>query len=428
MTEQFDWTVAHADKVLTPDDAAALVRDGDLVNCSLPEPTAFLYAVAAREELRGVTMFMPTPRKGGVAVARHPGITVQSPFVSQIQRRAGAESQVIPLRLQDWAGYFRRHPGRVSVVQVATPQPDGTVRPGSVLAGNAGMVHRQRRPDDIVIGLVNPVVPQIPGDAYHVDDFDHLIEIPREGAAPIFDERTPPAELDAYIEALDELIPDGATVQSGVGGLTEVALSTMTHKRDLGIHTEIMCQGLADLMRSGAANGSRKEQYPNQAVFTISLPETFSYIDRNPACRLTHADIALDPTVIARNPNMRCLNGAIEVDLLGQVNAEMINGEQFSGVGGQLDFLRGCQMADDALAIHMLPSTAGAARQSRIVPRLGENSVTATRYDTQVIVTEFGIAHLKDASVAERAGRLIGIAHPDHRAELTDEAERAGLI
>jgi 4-hydroxybutyrate CoA-transferase len=428
MPDEFDWTAAYADKVITPADAARAVGSGDRVMCSLPEPVAFLEALAERNDLSDVSVFVPAPRRGGVAVARHPGIEVSAPFVSQIFRQAGVHAEVVPLRLQDWAGYARRNPARVCVVQVATPLPDGTVRPGSVIAGNAAMVHRDRRPGDLVFGLVNPVVPQVHGDAFHVDDFDALIEIPSDGAVPLYDERTPPAELEPFIGALDELIPDGATVQSGIGGLTEIALSAMTHKKDLGIHTEVLCQGLIDLMRSGAANGSRKTIYENQAVFTISLPETFAYIDDNPACRITHADVALDPRVIAQNRAMRCVNSAVEVDLLGQVNAEMIKGAQFSGVGGQLDFLRGCQLADDALSIHMLSSVAGNGTTSRIIPRIGTNTVTATRYDTQVVVTEYGIAWLRDASVRQKAERLIAVAHPDHRAELTEAARRDGLL
>ena len=423
-----NWTVTHASRLITSIAAAAEVRPGDSIMCGLPEPTQFLYDLAARDDLHDVALFMPTPRKGGVAVARHPGIEVRAPFVSQILRRAGAQSEVVPLRLQDGGGYGRRTAARIRVVQVGIPRLDGTVPAGSVLAGNGGLVHYDRRPDDLVFALVNPVVPMVPGDGFHVDDFDGLIEVPLDGAVPVFDERTPPAELDAFVGALDDLIPDGSTVQSGVGGLTEVAMSAMTHKRDLGIHTEIMCQGLADLMRSGAANGSRKPQYEGRAVFTISLPETFSYIDRNPMCRMTHGNEALDPSVIAANPSMRCVNGAVEVDLLGQVNAEMIGGHQWSGVGGQLDFLRGCQMSDDALAIHLMPATAAGGAASRIVPRIGENAVTATRYDTQAVVTEFGVAWLKDATVRQRAERLIAVAHPDHRAELTDAAQQAKLV
>ena len=427
MPEPFDWAATYASKVITPAAAAATVNSGDRVMCSLPEPTAFLAALAQRADLTGVTLFMPTPRKGGVLVAEHPGIEVQSPFVSQILRQAGATAEVVPLRLQDWAAYARRAPGRVAVVQVAAPLADGTVPAGSVLAGNGGMVQRDRRRGDLVFALVNPVVPRVHGQTFHIDDFDALIEIPSHDATPVFDERTPPTDLDPFIAALDELIPDGATVQSGVGGLTEIALSSLTHKQDLGIHTEIMCQGLADLMRTGAANGSRKAVHTGKAVFTIALPDTFAYINDNPACHIDHGEYVLDPRVIAQNPSMRCINAAIEVDLLGQVNAEMINGTQFSGVGGQLDFLHACQMNDDALAIHLMPSTAGVAT-SRIVPRIGVNAVTATRYHSQVVVTEFGIAWLKDATVRQKAERLIAIAHPDHRAGLTEAAQRSGLI
>ncbi|MDG2114825.1 MAG: acetyl-CoA hydrolase/transferase C-terminal domain-containing protein [Actinomycetota bacterium] len=428
MPTDFDWTAAYADKVRTPAQAAAVVNSGDSVMCGLPEPTAFLEALGERTELDSVTAFVPAPRRGGVAVARNPGIAVQAAFFSQILREAGAEAEIVPLRLQDWAGYARRNPPRVAVVQVATPSPDGTVCPGSALAGNAGMVLGDRRPDDVVFGLVNPVVPHVPGDAFHVDDFDGLIEIPSHGATPVFDERTPPDSLEPFIGALDELIPDGATLQSGVGGLTEVALSALTHKRDLGIHTEIMCQGLLDLMRSGAANGSKKTIYPNQTIFSIALPETFAFIDGNDDCRITHAELALDPKVIAQNRDMRCVNGAIEVDLWGQANAEMINGVQFSGVGGQLDFLHGCQMSDDALSIHLMQATASGGSRSRIVPRINTNAVTATRYDTQVVVTEFGIAWLKDASMRQKAERLIAVAHPDHQAELTEAAQKNGLL
>ncbi len=428
MPEHFDWRAAYPDKVITPEAAAATVRSGDRVNCGIAEPVAFLEALGARSDLEDVTLFVPAPRRGGVAAAGNPGITLVAPFVSQIFRQSGVSAEMIPLRLQDWAAYVRRNPARVSVVQVASPLADGTVRPGSVMGGNAAMVDRPRGPDDLVFGLVNPVVPQVHGDAFNIDDFDALIEIPSEGATPVYDERRPPDELEPFIGALDELIPHGATVQSGIGGLTEVALSAMTHKRDLGIHTEVLSQGLIDLMRSGAATGARKTIYPHVAVFTISLPETFAYIDDNPACRITHADVALDPRVIAQNRDMRCINSAVEIDLLGQVNAEMINGVQFSGVGGQLDFLRGCQLSDDALSIHMLASVAGKSGTSRIVPRIGTNTVTGTRYDTQVVVTEHGVAWLRDATVRQKAERLIAIAHPDHREELTDAARRDGLL
>ena len=244
---------------------------------------------------------------------------------------------------------------------------------------------------------------------------------------PIFDQRTPPSNLDPFVDALDELIPDGATVQSGVGGLTEVALARLTHKEDLGIHTEVMCQGLMELMKSGAATNRLKSVFPDKTIFTIALPETFEFLDNNPNCQIVPAHIALNHKTISENRDMRCVNGALEIDLWGQANSEMIGGVQHSGVGGALDFLRGCQMSDSAMSIHLMPATAQKGAASRIVPQINVNAVTATRYDVDVVVTEFGIARLKDASVRQKAERLIAIAHPEHREQLKDAAQKMGI-
>ena len=424
-----DWTNAFADRILTPEAAAAMVSDGDLVVGGLPEPTLFLEALAARRDLDSIDVFVPAPRVGGVAVAENPAVRLLTPFRTQMLRKAGSPAEVLPVRLHDWAGLIERMGPRVAVVQVSTPEPDGTIHPGSTLAANDRLVRRDRKPGDVVLALVNPIVPHIHGETYHVDEFDGLIPVPVDDKAmPIFDERREPAHLDAFVGALDELIPDGATLQAGIGGIAERALYQLHGKSDLGVHTEVLGAGLTHLVETGAATGRRKTVFPGEAVFTISLPEAFSAIDRNPRFRIEPARTVLDPAVVASNHLMRCINSALEVDLWGQVNAEMIDGEQYSGVGGQLDFLRGCSLSNDALAIHVLPSTAAAGTRSRIVPRIGRNAVTGTRYDTQVIVTEYGIAWLRDATMRQKAERLIAIAHPDFRSELTEEAERAGLI
>ncbi|MGI9612092.1 MAG: acetyl-CoA hydrolase/transferase C-terminal domain-containing protein, partial [Acidimicrobiales bacterium] len=247
-------------------------------------------------------------------------------------------------------------------------------------------------------------------------------------AMPIFDERREPEHLDAFVGALEELIPDGATLQAGIGGIAERALYRLNGKTDLGIHTEVLGAGLTHLVQTGVATGRRKTVFPDEAVFTISLPESFAAIDRNPQFRIEPARMVLDPALVASNHLMRCINSALEVDLWGQVNAEMIDGEQYSGVGGQLDFLRGCSLSNEALAIHVLPSTAAGGTRSRIVTKIEQNAVTGTRYDTQVIVTEYGIAWLRDATMRQKAERLISIAHPDFRAALTSDAEQAGML
>ena len=420
----FEWTKEWPHLVISAQNAADQVQDGDLVGASLPEPTAFLYALAERTDLTDVAVFVPAPRKGGAAIGTNPKLELRAPFLTQILREAGAQAELVPVRLEDWGRFAIRNPPRIACVQVGTPLPDGTVPPGSAMAGNDALVRRARRDGDLVFGLVNPVVPYIHGDSFRIEDFDALIHVPLKGSMPIFDERTPPSTLDPFVGALDELIPDGATVQSGVGGLTEVALARLTHKTDLGIHTEVMCQGLMDLMKSGAATNRLKTVFPNKTVFTIALPETFDFVNDNADCHIVPAHVALNHQQISANRDMRCVNSALEIDLWGQVNSEMINGVQHSGVGGALDFLRGCQMSESAMSIHLMPATAKGGTTSRIVPQINVNAVTATRYDVDVVVTEFGIARLQDASVTQKAERLIAIAHPDHREELKEAAQR----
>ncbi|MGH1492594.1 MAG: acetyl-CoA hydrolase/transferase family protein [Acidimicrobiales bacterium] len=424
------WTDRYADRVITPAAAALLVRDGDFVSTGLPEPTAFLEALGQANHLNDFTVFVPSPRWGGVAVAKNPAARPLAAFITQVIRDTGGDWDVLPLRLNDWGGFARRVKPRVAVFPVAPPEADGTVRPGPTMGSNDVFIRRENRTaDDLVLGLVNPALPGVNGDTFHVDDFDALIEMPEgDDGLPVYDDRKAPAGLDALVGALDELIPDGSTIQAGVGGIAEEALRRLTHKRDLGVHTEVLGAGIAHLIETGVATGAKKSIYPNEALFTISLPEAYSFVADNPQVRIASADLVLDPATIARNRQMRCINSTLEVDLWAQANAEMIDGVQYSGVGGQLDFLRGCSLADDALSILVLPSTAAGGTRSRIVPQIDRNAVTATRYDTQVVVTEQGVAWLRDATVSQKAERLIAVAHPDFRAELTEQAERAGII
>jgi 4-hydroxybutyrate CoA-transferase len=181
-------------------------------------------------------------------------------------------------------------------------------------------------------------------------------------------------------------------------------------------------------MGTEAVTNARKAHFAGESIYTIAFPEALGAVIDNPTARLERAAIVLDPREIARNSQMRCVNAVLEVDLFGQGNAEMIGGVQYSGVGGQLDFLRACTMADDALSILVLESTAASGTISRIVPHLGHNATTCGRYETQVVITEHGVAWLRDATMRQKAQRLINIAHPDHRPWLTDQAKSAGLI
>jgi itaconate CoA-transferase len=205
-------------------------------------------------------------------------------------------------------------------------------------------------------------------------------------------------------------------------------MACLTSKRDLGIHTEVLGPGLAELWRLGVATNARKTHHRGRTVFTIALPEAARFAQTRPDACIEPAARALDPREIARNRTMRCVNATLQVDLFGQGNAEMIDGVQYSGVGGQVDFHRACNLADDALSILTLESTAAGGTVSRIVTQLGPNSVTSTRYDAHVVVTEHGVAWLQDASIRERAERLIAVAHPAFRDQLTEDARRGGLL
>jgi 4-hydroxybutyrate CoA-transferase len=425
-----DWRERFADRVITLDEAVALVRSGDRVIGGLPEPAPFLRRLAAVEDLTDVELFLSAPRVGGIAVAGHPGITLLAAFVTQAVRRAGVAVEVMPVGFHSWIGFIRRWAPRVRVVLVGEPSAEGVVRAGGSVAADDELVRGTvgRPSDAVVLGVVDPNQPHIPGHAFKVEDFDALVALPDDAEPPYYDERRRSPFLDVFVGALDDLIPDGATLQAGVGGIPDDAMRQLTAKRNLGIHTEVLGGGLADLWSSGAVNNAAKTHYRGRSVFTIALPEAWEQAATNPQAWIERAAVVLDPREIARNRLMRCVNATLQVDLFGQGNAEMINGAQYSGVGGQVDFHRACNLADDALSILTLESTAAGGKVSRIVPHLAPNAVTSTRHDAHVVITEHGVAWLRDATVSQRAARLIEVAHPDFRSELTEAAERAGLL
>ena len=422
------WTERFADKVLSLEEAALLIRSGDRVMAGLPEPEELLSAIGARTDLADVTLYVPAPRAGGVDAALNAGIELHAPFVTQLARDRNAEIEVLPVHFSGMPAHVRRWQPRVAIVLVGEPEDDGTVPPGAVIAVDDVLVRRPKNPGDIVIGMVSANQPRVQGHTFSVEDFDVLVPLPADAGNPVHDDRNDPALLDAFIGPMSDLIPDGATIQAGVGGLSEALMYHLDHKRDLGIHTEVIGAGMVHLIESGVATNRAKTHYPGETLFTIALPEVYDFVDRNPSVRIEPASIVLDPREIAKNHKMRCINSVLQVDLFGQANAEMIDGVQFSGVGGQLDFHRACQLADDALSILVLQSTAARGTASRIVPRVDPNAVTATRYDTQVVVTEHGVAWLRDATMRQKAERLIAIAHPDFRSQLTDDAKAMGLM
>lgn len=277
---------------------------------------------------------------------------------------------------------------------------------------------------------VNEGMPRIHGDGYvHVSEVNAIVERPE----PLVDPPAVPLDPldDEIARRIAALVPDGATLQIGIGGLPDAVCRYLADRRDLGIHTELFGQGLIDLVRSGAANGSRKNFHPGRHVFTFASGnrEAREFLNDNPAMESRSVDYTNRPSIIAANDGMVSINSILQVDLSGQANAESLGGHQFSGSGGQLDFVRGAYDSNGGKSILALQSTAQRGTVSRIVPRLPEGSVVTTpRNDMHHLATEFGVANLKGKTTRERALAIIELAHPRFRDELLRAAEDMYIV
>jgi itaconate CoA-transferase len=298
------------------------------------------------------------------------------------------------------------------------------------LGTNNDFISAALRSARAVIVEVNENMPRVHGDALvHIRDVSAVVEnhIP---LPPV--ERVPGGPIDEKIaELIAELVPDGATLQVGSGALPGMVCAALEGHRDLGIHTELMVPGLLDLVRCGAVNGSRKTEKPGKHISTLVVGDAddIALMHDNPDFESHPVTYTNHPSVIARNDRMISINAALEVDLLGQVNAESLGGYQFSGAGGQLDFVRGAYDAKDGKSILGFHSTARKGSVSRIVPMIGEgNVVTTPRSDTHYVVTEYGSVDLKGKSVKQRALAIIELAHPQFREELHRASQQLHLV
>jgi itaconate CoA-transferase len=237
---------------------------------------------------------------------------------------------------------------------------------------------------------------------------------------------------DAIIgHAIAQLVPDGATIQLGIGGITNAVTSSLTGHKDLGIHTELFCEGMVELIKKGIITGKKKTLHPRKSIFTVAqgTREMYDMMNDNPSMESYPVSYVNDPAVIAQNDNMISINSIIEVDLLGQCNAEHIGGSQYSGAGGQLDYVRGAFNSRGGKSFLAFYSTAKKGEVSRVVPRFKTGvAVTTPRMDTHYLVTEYGVVNLKGKSTRERALDIISIAHPKFRDGLLKEAENMHLI
>ncbi len=294
------------------------------------------------------------------------------------------------------------------------------------------------RPARVIIAEVNPNMPRTQGrTSIHFSQIDYVVEV----GEPLFElEQFPITEVEKTIGGhVAGLVEDGATLQVGYGGVSEAVLYFLKDKKDLGIHTEMVPEAIRDMIESGAITNAKKSIHQGKALCTFhgGTKKLYDWLDNNPLFEMQPVDYTNDPKVIALNQKLVAINAALQVDLYGNIYADVLGlQDQYTGAGGQLDFAMGCAIASDAKFITVLPATTGNGAFSRIVahPTLEvENALasqipTVPRYYADHVVTEYGVAHLKGKSNRERARSLIQIAHPNFRSVLRKQARQLGLL
>jgi acyl-CoA hydrolase len=281
-----------------------------------------------------------------------------------------------------------------------------------------------------VVLEVNPNVPFAFGNCHvHISQVAALVE----SSEPVLEVGLPkigPVQ-EAIGKYVADMIDDGSTLQIGYGGIPDAVVMQLTHKHDLGIHTEMIGDGIMTLVESGAVTNRRKNYLPGKMVATFALGSNklYRFLDRNPALEIHPVNYTNDPTLAGLNDNLIAINATLQIDFLGQCGSESLAHLPYSGTGGQADFVRAANRSRGGKAFIVLPSTAKNDTISRIVPVLSPGThVSTSKNDINYVVTEYGVAQLRGKSAKQRAGELIGIAHPNFRAELTEQAKRLNLL
>jgi len=333
-----------------------------------------------------------------------------------------------PIFLSNVPEWFRRGlvPINVALIQTSLPDNHGYLSIGiSVDIAKAALENAS-----LVIAQVNPNMPRVHGDGFiHINDIDFLIYHDE----PLLEyEAVAPNETARLIgKYVARIVQDGDTIQVGYGSLPNAILDNLNQKKHLGVHTELLTDGLMELMKKGVIDNSRKTLNRGKTVATFCMGhrKTYEFINDNPSIEFRTIDYTNNPLIIAQQKNMTAINSALEIDLTGQVTAESLGKTFYSGIGGQADFMRGAVLAPGGKSILAMQSTAEWGKVSRIVPFLREGAgATLLRGDVHYVVTEYGIVYLHGKNIRERAMALISIAHPDFRSWLIEEAKKANLI
>lgn len=416
-----DWTK----RIISAEEAASKIKSGHRVfltgNCSTPE--TFIDALCKRyHELQSVEIIqilsIGKPICISPEMAGH--IRVNSLFIDHNVRDAVNDglADFTPVFLSQIPNLFRS--GRLvldaAIIHVSPPDSHGYCS----LGVEVGVTKSAAESAGIVIAEVNPNMPRTLGESFiHISQIDYFIDVDYE--LPEVNPQPSSPIQDDIAAHIAEIIPDAATLQTGIGGIPDAVLRRLTNHKNLGIHTELFSDGVMDMIEAGVITNASKAIHRGKVVagFIIGTRKLFHYVNDNPIFEMRPTEYVNDPFVIARNDRMISINSALEVDLTGQVCADSIGYRFYSGVGGQLDFVRGASRSREGKAIIALPSTTKNDTISRIVPSLKPGAgVTTTRNDVNFVATEYGVVDLHGRSIRERVHALVSIAHPNFREEL----------
>jgi len=417
----------------TPEAAAATVQSGDHLCFPIcaGEPTMFVQALADRKsELKDVVVNQQHHLNPAYFTEDSaPHIRVNSWFTSGVSRKAvqNGWADFVPNYFHEVPKLLREYWDIDVLGTVVSPMDEhGYFTCSLSVAYTMEALKKAKK----VVVQVNPGVPRTHGDCHiHVSQVDHILEC----NDPLVELAIPPmTETEEAIGAhIAELIEDGSTLQLGIGGIPNAVCKALTHKKNLGIHTEMITDGMVDLMMSGAVNNSQKKINRGKTIGTFALgtKRLYEFMNDNPMIEMHPVDYTNDPYVIGQHDNMVSINATIEVDLLGQCASETIGTLHWSGTGGQADFVRGANISQGGKSFITLGSTAKKGTVSKIVPTLQPGAaVTTGKNDIDYVVTEFGVAKLRGKTARQRALALIDIAHPAFQEELRAEAQKLNRI
>jgi len=424
------WQSIYQSKVTSAEKAIRAIKSGDRAfltgNCSIPKVLLdALVDYAPELENVEITHALTLGSSDYVAQGMEDHVRVNTMFIGANVRKAVQEGRAdfTPVLLSEFTLLFKNGflPLDVALVHLSPPDEHGFCSFGV----ESGLTKTPAESARVIIAEVNQQMPRTLGDTFiHVSKIDHIVPVDYPLMEMPMSEDGPSPLAQQIARHIAELIPDGATMQMGIGAIPDAVLDFLYDKHDLGVHTELFSDGVIDLVEAGVITNSRKTLHLGKitAGFVIGTRRLYEFIHDNPIIELHRTEYVNDPFVIAQNERQVAINSALEVDLTGQVCADSIGPKLYSGVGGQLDFIYGASRSKDGVPIIALPATAKGGQISRIVPMLKHGAgVVTTRNHVRYIVTENGVADLYGKTIRQRAQALIEIAAPEFR----DELERA---